>query len=251
MSNTWSKTQRLPGFGYVNLDHTSHENAVIAEGFAWVQTNPLRPEWIDGVTKDTTADDIAGLAPQVLNPHQHHSRNTHLIVEGSLTLRQVGDLSGNHDDDKKNMKKRPCRPKKLTISNNGTDPRFATVPAHVVYDGKPSDGKNCLFVEGHTCLSPSTALRFMNKGTLKWFDEDGEVLPDKDQEYVKRQLRTHYTVQYDNGGGGGGDDDDDDEDGDPNFVFRFRGRKPLAADMRAWFAEEWEDCDEIEEILVD
>lgn len=208
-------TQRLPGFGYVyrkSPRHTPSEYAVLHEGHPWVQTNELAPHWTINMADHALPEHIGGGPPDRLNRHGHHGPNTHRIVRGQLTI----------------TRRVPGEPhQELTISNNGVDPVSAPVPGDVSYDGVTTRDVGCTFVEGHYCLSPTTALRFMRGGTLRWFGPDGRPVPERDQQYVMNELDRAITRR--------GDDETTLEG------FKLYGRRPLAAAMRTWVAEEWHD----------
>jgi len=90
-----------------------------------------------------------------LHQHRHGSLNTHLIVSGSIIVAKSRD--GN--------------------SRFRSGAQFAgaeiTLPKNVDYigDAGPDD---CVFVEGHTILSPATADRFLSRGTIMEVDRDAE-----------------------------------------------------------------------------
>lgn len=211
-----SASQRRPGFDYVTIPRTTDEKAVRSEGYCWVQTNTLTPHWVQGVTQATTPENIANRLPDRLNPHGHHGPNTHRIVQGKLTIESVDSRSDG-------------LPRKITISRNGTDPISAPVKGDVVYEGITPLGEGCTFVEGHACLSPTTALRFMQQGTLKWFGVDGQPVPEHEQAYVMEQLRTSQTIR----------------DDQASVSFRMRGRRPVAYEMTAWFQDEWQEIEQL------
>lgn len=210
-----ANTSRRPGFDYVRTT-SRHENIVLGQGYAWVQTNTLADKWTNGITDDTTPDNIASQAPDCLRPHGHHGPNTHRIVKGALTLTSV--------DPHTNRKV-----SEVTISEHGR--RDAPVAANVFYDGRTPETAGCTFVEGHKCLSPRTALRYMRGGTLGWFDAEGDVVSEADQKYVMEQLEKSRTVEL----------------ADNGVSFRMRGRKPVARDMQAWFDQEWQDIAELKD----
>lgn len=211
-------TQRRPGFDYIKAGHSNEEKAVRSEGYAWVQTNYLQRhlDWMGGVGPGMVPENMAGLAPDRLNPHGHHGPNTHRIVTGQLTLRKIDPRGGG-------------LPHQVTISDNGVDPVSAPVRGDEVYDGFSTRGTACTFVEGHACLSPTTALRFMDGKTLRWFGADGKILPEDQQDYVKAQLAGAETFRDDR-----------------NAVsFTMRGEGPVADDMTAWFEEEWQRLEQM------
>ncbi|KAK5123617.1 hypothetical protein LTR85_002655 [Meristemomyces frigidus] len=82
-----------------------------------------------------------------VNGHSHHSRNTHLIITGSITIvKSRDDLS--------------------KFREVATGPGlWVTIPGKVDHIGAAGED-GCTFVEGHTVLSPTTGRRFFDRGTI-------------------------------------------------------------------------------------
>lgn len=262
-------TPRRPGFDYARPAQTRDEAAVRAEGYAWVQTNVLTPHWMRGVGPTTTPETLADRGPDRLAPHGHHSPNTHRIVKGRLTLRQVDphrrgrshhseDEEGEEEEEQEEEEGEEQQQQQeeqeeqddddddeatMTIADDGLHPVSAPVRAGVLYEGTTSEDAGCAFVEGHACLSPTTALRFMRRGTLRWFGADGAALPDAEQTYVMAQLARAHTVRSGGRGrgrgrGGGGGNE---------VSFVMTGRRAVAYDLTEWFEEEWQDLERVVE----
>lgn len=117
-----------------------HEQAVIDAGYPWVRTNPLMPTWMS-----PGRDPRANPPPDRLNWHGHHGINTHLIVEGDLTLMKPKKMFGqNHVA-------------AVTLSTDLGAPKELSVAPDEMYVGTTQQA--CRFVEGHRCLSPTSAHR--------------------------------------------------------------------------------------------
>lgn len=117
-----------------------HEQAVIDAGYPWVRTNPLMPTWMS-----PGADPRSNPIPDRLAWHGHHGVNTHLIVEGDLTLMKPKKMFGqNHVA-------------AVTLSTDLGAPKELSVAPDEVYLGTTQQA--CKFVEGHRCLSPRSAHR--------------------------------------------------------------------------------------------
>lgn len=144
MSNNWPSRVPLPGehlppcFQLIRpIVNSPHEEAVIEAGYPWVQTNSLIPTRMSlGANRHDKP------IPNRLNLHSHHGENTHLIVEGDLTLKRAN----NYFED--------------TLYSYGNGPKELPVPPDEVYSGTTAQG--CKFVEGHRCLSPRSAHRVIN-----------------------------------------------------------------------------------------
>ena len=81
---------------------------------------------------------------RALTPHAHNSKNTHLIVQGELTIWNIKEL-------------RKYGPYKV-----GESP---TVEANTCYRAE-AGAEGCIFIEGHKDLSPTSAKRFEDLGTI-------------------------------------------------------------------------------------
>lgn len=119
---------------------SAHEQAVIEAGYPWVRTNPLIPTWMS-----PGADPRSNPVPDQLNWHGHHGVNTHLIVEGDLTLMKLKKFFGQNNI------------AAVTLSTDRGAPKELSVAPDEVYLGTTQQG--CKFVEGHRCLSPRSAHR--------------------------------------------------------------------------------------------
>lgn len=144
----------------------AHENAVIKAGYRWVRTNTLGPDGRLGM-------------------HGHSGPNTHLIVAGSL---QFENSTG---------KSKYCRsledvvenPKLVKIVLDEADPtarKELHVPGHNFYKAVSAEGAS--FVEGHRSLSPQTAERFIDRGTLRIVPDEGTTAWPE-QEALQKLLR--------------------------------------------------------------
>ncbi|KAI1328691.1 hypothetical protein F5Y16DRAFT_419562 [Xylariaceae sp. FL0255] len=144
-----------------------HEQEVYRNGYNWVRTNTL-PSRLD--------TEIDFNNPDRLLRHSHHGKNTHLIVTGDLKI--------------ENRTKRV----NLTISTAVGHQREAEVGPNEFYKGSTVAG--CSFVEGHQCLSPRTAERFIDRGTLvavprrRWDGAAACVLPNPDtlREWLRKAI---------------------------------------------------------------
>lgn len=118
-----------------------HEQAVIDAGYPWVRTNPLMPTWLSPGADPRPIDPV----PDRLDWHGHHGVNTHLIVEGDLTLMKPKKMFGqNHVA-------------AVTLSTDLGAPKELSVAPDEMYLGTTQQA--CKFVEGHRCLSPRSAHR--------------------------------------------------------------------------------------------
>ena len=89
----------------------------------------------------------SGVGVDRLLDHSHHSKNTHLIVSGSI------DIGKSRDGDFKF--------RRITYGPGDWVP----LSSDVEYRGEAGD-EGCVFVEGHGVLSPTTADRFEGRGTI-------------------------------------------------------------------------------------
>lgn len=119
---------------------SAHEQAVINAGYPWVRTNMLIPTWMSP-DKDPRPDTV----PDRLDLHGHHGINTHLIVEGDLTLMKPKKMfDQNHIT-------------AVTLSADMGGAKELSVAPDEVYYGTTQQA--CRFVEGHRSLSPRSAHR--------------------------------------------------------------------------------------------
>ena len=84
---------------------------------------------------------------ELLRPHQHHSVTTHCIIEGTLAMwaSNMPLLNSDYEYHKPG--------------------ESITVPSNVMYAGRAGE-QGCVFVEGHTALSPTTARHSFEHGDL-------------------------------------------------------------------------------------
>ncbi|KAJ4392126.1 hypothetical protein N0V93_005748 [Gnomoniopsis smithogilvyi] len=210
--------KRFPGFNFVSPTEPAQE-PVLSNGYPWVQTNTLIPTWSGISFPPPLPEAIASLPIGRLNRHGHHGLNTHLVLRGDLTLERI-----------RYSRRVPLE--KIRISADGPV-NEAPVGAGDIYLGTTEGG--CDFVEGHRCLSPTTALRFVDRGTLCWYNKDGEPAPVDEQRFISDQLRGHSRFGKVNGA----------------LVFevpnthllRVARRKRLACELREWFQAEWTEDD--------
>ncbi|KAJ8129965.1 hypothetical protein O1611_g3666 [Lasiodiplodia mahajangana] len=133
---------------------TPEEVEVQAQGWKWVNTNTINPT-------HTTSNN--GL-PDRLGAHSHHGESTHRVICGDLCIkREQGDY-GIYE-----------------ISRAPGSEQQDRVKPKVKYSATSKEG--CMFVEGHKCLSPESAVRFLARGTLEVTDKkrrsyfpDGQAL---------------------------------------------------------------------------
>ncbi|KAI1261697.1 hypothetical protein F5Y18DRAFT_440345 [Xylariaceae sp. FL1019] len=152
---------------FVNsIGHSVPEQKVVSLGYPWVRTARLRPT--DGPIPRNPAE--ANL-PDRLNYHSHHGPNTHLIVKGDMGIKCT-DGEAHH---------------------YAGDERFVNPGAR--YSAKSDTGAT--FVEGHRCLSPSTAERYIANGKLKAVARPGSRCQLPDEEVLKQWLRN---VKFDPNG---------------------------------------------------
>lgn len=122
------------------MAYTAHEQAVLNAGYPWVRTNMLIPTWAS-----PDADPRSNPVPDRLKWHGHHGVNTHLIVEGDITLMKLKKMFGqNHIS-------------AVTMSTAPGAPKEAPVAPDEIYAGTTQQA--CKFVEGHRNLSPMSAHR--------------------------------------------------------------------------------------------
>ena len=83
-----------------------------------------------------------------LQTHHHNSRNTHLIIAGSVDIGKARDEQ--------------FKFRRVTYGPG----EWVDLPSGIDYRGEAGD-QGCVFVEGHTVLSPTTAERFERRRDIK------------------------------------------------------------------------------------
>ncbi|KAK8123041.1 hypothetical protein PG984_011711 [Apiospora sp. TS-2023a] len=161
------------------------EVAVIKAGYKWVRTNSIVATRPGEFKPDLPIDR--------LNSHKHSGHNTHLIVEGDLSFDMDRDF---YNEAAFKRKKYP--PPVVRVELDAADPdRRKEFPATREHQYKATSRSGCSFVEGHHCLSPATAERFMDRGTLRAVPvplpdsegEDEDETPSLDQDEIRALLR--------------------------------------------------------------
>ncbi|KAK2598238.1 hypothetical protein N8I77_011663 [Diaporthe amygdali] len=194
-------------------NHSPHEQAVIKAGYPWVRTNCLVPTWLS-----PDSDPRPKSIPDRLNPHGHHGINTHLIVEGDLTLIPVKKFFGKDHVAAKTMSTDPGSQKELSVA------------PYEIYWGMTQQA--CKFVEGHRNLSPRSVHRYMSRGGLEWIDKTGRAVKGTERTFILQQL--------------------DGADFKTHFDFKamrrlatcsFKEDNQVTRSMRQWFLQEWNDPD--------
>ncbi|KAL1879310.1 hypothetical protein Daus18300_001892 [Diaporthe australafricana] len=190
-----------------------YEQAVIDAGYPWVRTNPLIPTWMSP-GRDPRPQTI----PDRLNAHGHHGINTHLIIQGDLTLNKIKKFFGQDTVSA------------LTLSSEIDAPKEFSVAPHEMYSGTTQ--QSCRFVEGRRNLSPSSARRYMSRNSLEWVDKTGRAVHGDERDYVLKQL--------------------DSAEFNTAFDFKvmqrvatctFKEDNQVTRSMRQWFLREWNDPD--------
>ncbi|KAI1123903.1 hypothetical protein F5Y10DRAFT_269588 [Nemania abortiva] len=126
---------------------SSEEREVRDQGWKWVNTNSINATQYDP-TKHTIADPTK---PDRLETHSHHGSSTHMVVSGDLCIQRRQDDYRVYE-----------------ISSAPGSERQDRVEPSVKYSATSEEG--CTFVEGHKCLSPESAERFISRGTLRMVD---------------------------------------------------------------------------------
>ncbi|KAH7138085.1 hypothetical protein B0J11DRAFT_574095 [Dendryphion nanum] len=108
---------------------TNDEQTLVSDGYPYINTNILAPGG-------------------KLNPHSHHSHNTHYVISGLLSIskmnfKHVYHFEAGHE---------------------------AKVTPGLTYHGVAGP-EGCTFIEGHRRLSFDTAERFVARGALMRVDE--------------------------------------------------------------------------------
>ncbi|KAK7915109.1 hypothetical protein PG985_012812 [Apiospora marii] len=141
------------------------EVAVLEAGYKWVRTNTIVATRPGEFKPDLPVDR--------LNPHRHSGHNTHLIVAGDLRFAIEQDY---YDEAAFKRKRTPPRVKTAELEAADPDARKEFYAARE-HRYKATSQSGCSFVEGHRCLSPTTAERFMARETLRAVplaDSEGE-----------------------------------------------------------------------------
>ncbi|KAI0540371.1 hypothetical protein GGR58DRAFT_522301 [Xylaria digitata] len=201
-------------FVYINGAPKGHyENELAAQGWRWIRTNTIAPTPFN-TTNTTTGSEH----PNRLNPHFHHGLSTHMVVSGDLYVQRHGGSRAAYE-----------------ISDFPGAKRQDLVPPGTTYSG--SSERGCTFVEAHKCLSPQTAERLIDRGTLKLVKKHGTTWRYPEESDLKAWLRT---VKFN-------------PDGKAHSN-RAKGEKPILDtshvqppipddfldDLSEWFAEEWQ-----------
>ncbi|KAI8627847.1 hypothetical protein F5Y19DRAFT_486471 [Xylariaceae sp. FL1651] len=187
------------------------EMMVAAAGWKWVRINTIHP------TRHNRAINLANIDRIPL--HSHHGENTHVIVTGDLCIENI-------DGEKRNFSE---------ISTARGAAKELIIKPNIKYRATSKEG--CSFVEGHRCLSPRTAERFIDRGTLKAVELEGGNCSLPDEEVFKTLLRG---VKFNPAGRAR-----------PN---RYKGEKPilifphseshislaLQRELANWFEKEWQ-----------
>ncbi|KAI1176483.1 hypothetical protein F4777DRAFT_577978 [Nemania sp. FL0916] len=121
---------------------------VLNQGWRWVNTNTINATQLG-------AQPVAlNGKPDRLGKYFHHSQSTHRIVRGDLQIKQHKTDANDHRDH---------RTYELGTYDGYT--KQDRVEPETRYSATSKYG--CQFVEGQQCLSPESAERFINRGTLK------------------------------------------------------------------------------------
>ncbi|KAI1079194.1 hypothetical protein F5B20DRAFT_581616 [Whalleya microplaca] len=190
---------------------TRPEQDAVAAGWKWVRTNTI--------VATLHHKDINFANPDRLLPHSHHGENTHIIVDGDLCIMSTEGGKSN----------------KSEISTAAEAKKELIVNPNVAYRGTSRRG--CSFVEGHRALSPATAERFIDRGTLRAVELQPGSCPLPEEWQLKKWLReaTFYP----------------DGKAYPNYakgekpILQYRDHPVSAKEIRAqkeiskWFEKEW------------
>ncbi|KAK7962825.1 uncharacterized protein PG986_003650 [Apiospora aurea] len=176
----------------MNIEYTHREGvptdpfevAVMEAGYRWVRTNSIVATRPGEFKPDLPIDR--------LNSHKHSGHNTHLIVAGDLTFEIEKDY---YDAAKFKRKRVPPAFKSATLDAADPDARKELFAARE-HRYKATSKSGCSFVEGHQCLSPTTAERFIARDTLRAIplprkgETEEDVTPWPDQDEIRALLRT-------------------------------------------------------------
>ncbi|KAI1748754.1 hypothetical protein F4782DRAFT_534036 [Xylaria castorea] len=125
-----------------------HEQRLRNEGHKWVNANTINPTQFSQVKAVVDRDG----RPDRLNEHSHHGESTHRIISGDLRIQRSQEPRWLHE-----------------ISSDTDTRRQDHIPPKTLYSATSRHG--CTFVEGHKCLSPESAERFISRGTLNVVDK--------------------------------------------------------------------------------
>ncbi|KAH8164059.1 hypothetical protein CIB48_g4211 [Xylaria polymorpha] len=124
------------------------EKELLKQGWRWVNINTINP------TQFTHKDSVMGAngRPDRLAEHSHHGESTHHVVTGDLRFQRTRE------------------PRLLYEISTAPGAKIQDhVPPKTRYKATSREG--CTFAEGHKCLSPESAERFISRGTLKVVDK--------------------------------------------------------------------------------
>ncbi|POS81599.1 hypothetical protein DHEL01_v200037 [Diaporthe helianthi] len=188
-----------------------HEQAVLDAGYPWVRTNMLIPTW-----QSPNKDPRPARVPDGLNKHGHHGINTHLIVEGDLTISKEKIFFNQNHLAAITLSTRPGAQKELSVAPDE------------MYTGRSQQG--CKFVEGHRSLSPASAYRYMSRGGLDWIDKLGLVARGADRAYILEQLEhAVFETKFDF------------KIGRRTATCAFKDDNQITRGLGQWFSREWND----------
>ncbi|KAK8061914.1 hypothetical protein PG994_008280 [Apiospora phragmitis] len=149
----------------MNIEYTHTEGgptdpfelAVIEAGYKWVRTNTIVATRPGAFKPDLPVDR--------LNPHKHSGHNTHLIVAGDLGF----EIERDYYDPAKLKFQSETRPLPIVTANLDAADPDARKELYALRQHRynATSQSACSFVEGHQFLSPSTAERFIARGTLR------------------------------------------------------------------------------------
>ncbi|KAI1738101.1 hypothetical protein F4680DRAFT_450184 [Xylaria scruposa] len=127
---------------------STHYERILINDWKWLNINTINPTQF---SQNAAVIDDNG-RPDRLNRHSHHGESTHCVITGDLRILRIYE------------------PRLLyEISDAIGAERQDHVPPKTLYSATSKRG--CTFVEGHKCLSPKSAERFISRGTLKVVDK--------------------------------------------------------------------------------
>ncbi|RWA07376.1 hypothetical protein EKO27_g7717 [Xylaria grammica] len=143
-----------------------HEGQVASQGWRWMRTNTIDP------TQSGSHHAIMSSGrPDRLPAHFHHGPSTHMVISGDLRIRKQGAHTGSYE-----------------ISDAPGARRQDHVPPRMKYGATSRTG--CTFVEGHQCLSPKSAERFIDRETLRVVSRPDARWRSPSESDLKLWLRT-------------------------------------------------------------